>query len=140
MRAFPAWLLVAPASAAGACRTLPPPLDQDPWSDLAPGQVSLSVKPGLFTLYGIDAELTAETPAKGTLTSEDSGDLVGRFGLALRADYALRDDLLAFAGVELRVYDIEDLNPIQELDVSIETVESLQYALGVRSLFAPLAA
>jgi hypothetical protein len=137
MRTSLAVLLLVQAS---ACRSLPPPLDTEPWADLAPGQVSISVKPDLFTLYGIEAELTAETPAKGTLTSEDSGDLAGRFGLGVRAEVALRADLVAFAGAEWRVYDIEDLDLIEELDVSIKTVESLQYAAGVRKLFAPLAA
>jgi hypothetical protein len=136
MRALLVPLLLSASHGAGACRTPAPAPDAgppEPW--LEPGDVSLSLRAGLFTLYGIDGEFTVESPSEGTLTEDDSGDLVGRFGVALRGEVALRENVQLFAGADYRMYDIEHLNPIEELEVSIETVHSLQYMLGARYLF-----
>jgi len=132
-------LLVPLLLASGGCRTAAAAEDgAEPLGGPRAGDFNLALKPGLFTVYGIDGEFTVESPAKGTLTEDDSGELVGRFGLALRGEYALREDLLLFLGADFRIYDIEDLNPISELDVAIETVDSLQYMLGARYLFPHL--
>ena len=120
-----------------ACRawTLPPP---EPWAAPRPGAVAVGLRPALFTLYGIDGVFDADTPAKGPLTAVDDGDLSGRFGLAARVEVCLRPELFAFVAADYRVYDIEGLEPIPELHVSIETVDSLQYTAGLRYLFPPL--
>lgn len=99
-----------------------------------PGNVGVGLRPGLFALYGIDGEFVAETPAKGTLEQSDSGDFVARFGAAARAELVLRDDLLIALGIDYRLYDIDGLNPIQELDISVDEVDSLQYYLALRYL------
>ncbi len=136
----PALSICLPAFFAGSCALSAPAPDEPraPWATRAAGGLALALKPGLFTLYGIDGDFTAETPAKGTLEESDSGDLVGRFGLALRAEYAWSSYGVAFLGAEYRVYDIEGLNPIQDLDVSVETVDSMQYSVGVRGLLPAL--
>ena len=131
------WILLALPCVACRSEWLAPPLAAEPWSHLEPGALGVAIKPGLFTLYGVDGDFEAETPASGTLTETDSGDLVGRFGLAVRGELALSEELVAFAGVDYRVYDIDGLNPIQDLDVTVETVDSLQYTAGLRYYLEP---
>ncbi|MCZ6598987.1 MAG: hypothetical protein O7B99_15225 [Planctomycetota bacterium] len=127
-------LLVSPC-----CACLTAPLEWEPWDIVRPGAFGLSLRPALFGIYRVEGDFTAETPAKGTLTQTDSGDLEGRFGLALEVEYFVTSNWMLAAGVDYRVYDIDGLNPIQGLDVEVETVETLQYYLGLRHLFAPFA-
>ena len=129
------WLAAAGSSCAGPWWA--PDLEREPWAQLEPGAARVTLQPGAFTLYGVEGDFEADTPAKGPLSQGDDGDFVGRFGLALRGELVLRPNLVAALGADYRRYDIEGLNPIEELTVELETIDSLQYFASLRYLFEP---
>lgn len=115
-----------------------PPLTTEPWQFAQPGATAVGLRPGLFTVYEIEGEFTSRDFSSGMeSTVGDSGDIVGRFGAALRGERFLTENDALFLGIDYRVYDIEHFNPIPELDIEIESIDSLQLYAGLRHLFAP---
>ncbi len=119
------------------CAGWQPPLEEAPWALYEPGTFGVGLRSGLFTFYEIDGDFTFSS-VSGTGTAEDDGDLVGRLGLAARAEYVLTENLKLHAGADYRKYDIDELNPFSDdINIEVKTVDSLQYFAAARYLFEP---
>lgn len=134
------WLCPWLCAGLTGCLGLPsrPELQREPWAAFQPGTVGIGIRPGLFTLYGIDGEFESQNLVTGDpVNLADSGDLVGRFGLALRGELFLSEEVQVSLGLDYRLYDIENLTPIQGLDVLLDTAQSNQVYVGYRYNFPP---
>lgn len=137
-RLLPFLLPLVAAGLLGSCAA--PALEGEAWEYARAGTWGVGLHPSLFTVYGIDGEfVTRDFAGGGNITSLDDGDIVGRFGLVLRGEYFVTDRVSILAGTDYRAYDIEGLTPSPELDTEVDRIESLQYFLAVRTLFAPFA-
>ncbi|QDU68485.1 hypothetical protein Pla86_35810 [Planctomycetes bacterium Pla86] len=124
------------ALATGACRV--PELQREPWHPLRGGSFALAVKPALFDDYTLEGDFVADTPG-GLQQATDSGDVLGKFGVAVRADWHMTDRWSMGVGADLRKYVVRDLNPIDQLDIRVDDVQSLQYYWALRHQFQPFA-
>lgn len=125
------------AALLGACSV--PPLEREPWHPLRERSIAVVARPALFDDYELTGEFVADTPAAGILTATDTGDVLGNFGLVAGAEWNLSDRWSIGSGVEQRRYVVRDLNPIQELDIKVDDVESLNLYAALRHRFAPFA-
>jgi hypothetical protein len=125
--------LVPLALLASGCLTAP--LADEPWEAMRRGAFGIGVRPGIFTVYSIEGDFLSQDFASGDpLRERDDGDVIGRYGAALRAEAWLSRHALVFAGADYRSYDVEGLNPIEELPVHVDSLDTLQYYLGLRWL------
>lgn len=116
-----------------------PALEREPWAPLRADSFALALKPALFDDYSIEGDFVAETPS-ATQRASDTGDVLGTFGVALRADWHFSDRWSTGLGVDLRRYVVRDLDPLPPpLDITVDEVSSLQYYLALRHQFAPFA-
>ena len=123
-------------TALGACQL--PALEEEPYAFAREGTVAVSARPALFTDYRIGGDFTSVDFTTGDdLVTHDGGDIIGRFGLALGADLWLSPAWMLTLGADYRTYDVEGLTPSEELDITIDEVDSLQYFVAARHLFEP---
>jgi hypothetical protein len=102
-------------------------LAEDPWSTTRAGRLGLAFTSGVGTLYSVDSTVGVVGANFGE-PSEVSGDINGRLGLGLQAEYFPVDDWMVFAGVEYRLYD-PDLG--EEL-ISFSSGQQFELFLGTR--------
>ena len=99
------------------------------------GTFAVSLLAGVATGYTVDSTLDVVDANFGG-TTYLSGDLIGTYGLGLRAEYFMRDDWMLFIGGEQRVFqpDLgEDLVRFGEA-TQIETFLGTRYYLPWRAL------
>jgi hypothetical protein len=138
--AWSTWLIAA--GSAGCIH--PPKLERPAWDVLRPGRVAFGHQLGLGTLYGIDGHFEADTPDFGTgmpthHEEDDSGEVVGKWATSAQFQVALGGGWSAVLGALYRRYDVEHLNPISELPVSVDAAASEQYFVGIRRWLPPVA-
>ncbi|MAB81165.1 MAG: hypothetical protein CMJ89_17605 [Planctomycetes bacterium] len=107
-----------------------------------PGKFGVTLRPALFTLYSVDGRFEGMNlaPPFEPLANTDSGDIVGRYGFALQFDYRVNHWLEFSLGADARSYDVEGLDPIPELDITVDSVDSTQFYVSVRNPLRPLGA
>jgi len=100
---------------------------------------SVTLRPSLFNLFAISGTFESIDFMSGDpIVSNDRGDIEGKYGVALQVDYQLNSWFALSVGADTRAYDIKGLNPIQELDVSVDSVDSTQFFIATRYLMPPL--
>ncbi len=103
------------------------------------GKFALTLRPALFTLYRINGRFQSMDFVSGDpITSTDSGDIVGQYGFGLQLDYQPNHWLAFSLGADTRAYDVKGINPIPELNVAVESIDSTQFFLAARNLLPPL--
>lgn len=101
----------------------------------------MTLRPSLFNLFAISGTFQSIDFMSGDpIVSNDRGDIEGKYGVALQVDYQLNSWLAFSVGADKRAYEIIGLNPIQELDVSVDSVDSTQFYITTRYLLPPLGA
>jgi hypothetical protein len=94
------------------------------------------------SLYEVEGDFLfgSTNPAIGFTNVSDSGTIEGSFGLGAEVEvFATRSIGLAL-GVDHRQYEVEGLNPVPQLPVTVQPVESTQFHVAARYLFQPLSA
>ena len=99
----------------------------DPWETTRAGRTGLAFTSGVGTLYSVDSTVGVVDANFGD-PSDISGDITGRLGLGVQAEYFPLDDWMVFAGVEYRLYD-PDLG--EEL-ISFSSGQQFELFLGSR--------
>ena len=117
-----------------------PALPGEPWEQVRPGAVALNLRLPVASLYRIDGDFLfgSANPAIGFAKLEDTGDIVGSFGVAAEVEVFATDAIGLALGVDHRQYDVEGLNPVPQLPVTVEPVKSTQFHAAARYLFRPL--
>jgi hypothetical protein len=144
-----------------ACRSLPPertapsratqgvvsagrPDHAAAWPEFREGSYGIALRPSLFTIYGIDGDFTNVT-AVPPVSESDHSAITGRFGLALAGEVFVNERVSLLAGVDYRVYEVDDLSPLkptpggtQPPDLILDPIQSIQYFVGARYAFDPI--
>ena len=103
------------------------------------GRFAVTLRPAIFTLYGINGRFQSMDFMSGNpIFSQDSGEIEGKYGVALQVDYQVNSWLAFSTGADTRAYDVKSLNPIPELNVTVDSIDSTQFYIATRFLMPPL--
>jgi hypothetical protein len=126
-----ALLLTAPACQAPA---LP---GSDPWSDLRRGSVGLVARQPLLSTYRVDGDFEVGIPSVGFAPLVDASDVEAVYGVVLGATAFLSERWIVSTALDLRDYDVEELQPLDPLQVELDGFRTLQLETSLTYLFDP---
>lgn len=99
----------------------------DPWSTTRAGRFAVAFTSGAGSLYEVDSTVGILDNNFGD-PADIAGDIKGRLGLGVQAEYFPADDWMVFAGVEYRLYDPD----VGEELIQFSSGEQFELFLGSR--------
>lgn len=111
----------------GSCRSAVPELQNEPWRITRQGSVGLTGDLGVASGYEVESTVGIVDANFGEPSRVD-GDLEGKFGGRLGAEYFALDDLSLFAGAETRVFEPD----IGEDLIQFGDITTYELCLGTR--------
>lgn len=129
-----AWIVqFALATSLAACQV--PPLPGEPWEQVHAGATALNLRLPVASAYEIQGDFVFGNPSIGYAFPSDSGDIEGSFGITGEVEVFTSREFGLALGIDYREYEVQDLNPVPQLPVTVEPVESLQVHVAARYLF-----
>lgn len=115
------------ACASGCATTLTTDDSGDPWQVTEAGRWSVGATTGVGSIYDVDAQVGVVDTNFGAPASI-GGDIEGKLGLGVQAEYFAAKDWMLFLGTEYRLYDPE----LEDELIQFDTAQQFELFLGTR--------